>query len=369
IIVGLEKGIMEKAGFQFHVGSPKQVGEALFDRLKIPYPGKKMKSGQYSTDEEMLSSLTATYPIAADILRHRGLMKLKSTYIDALPLLVNPRTGRVHSSFNQAVTSTGRLSSQNPNLQNIPVRTAEGRRIREAFIPRDADHIILSADYSQIELRLVADIAKEEAMLDAFQKGIDIHLATAARVYGVPLDQVTPDQRRAAKTINFAILYGAGATTIGAQLGIKRTEAKALIDNYFQQYPRLKNYMTGTVQMAREKGYVETLLGRRSYYRNINGSGLERARAELAAMNAPIQGTAADMIKIAMVNIHREMEAQKLASRMILQVHDELVFDVCKDELERLKPIIHEKMTTAIPGLQVPILVEMGTGENWLEAH
>ena len=369
IIVGLEKGIMEKAGFQFHVGSPKQVGEALFDRLKIPYPGKKMKSGQYSTDEEMLSSLTATYPIAADILRHRGLMKLKSTYIDALPLLVNPRTGRVHSSFNQAVTSTGRLSSQNPNLQNIPVRTAEGRRIREAFIPRDADHIILSADYSQIELRLVADIAKEEAMLDAFQKGIDIHLATAARVYGVPLDQVTPDQRRAAKTINFAILYGAGATTIGTQLGIKRTEAKTLIDNYFQQYPGLKNYMTGTVQMAREKGYVETLLGRRSYYRNINGSGLERARAELAAMNAPIQGTAADMIKIAMVNIHREMEAQKLASRMILQVHDELVFDVCKDELERLKPIIHEKMTTAIPGLQVPILVEMGTGQNWLEAH
>ncbi len=369
IIVGLEKGIMEKAGFQFHVGSPKQVGEALFDRLKIPYPGKKMKSGQYSTDEEMLSSLTANYPIAADILQHRGLMKLKSTYIDALPLLVNPRTGRVHSSFNQAVASTGRLSSQNPNLQNIPVRTAEGRRIREAFIPRDADHIILSADYSQIELRLVADIAKEEAMLDAFQKGIDIHLATAARVYGVPLDQVTPDQRRAAKTINFAILYGAGATTIGAQLGIKRAEAKELIDNYFQQYPGLKNYMTGTVQMAREKGYVETLLGRRSYYRNINGSGLERARAELAAMNAPIQGTAADMIKIAMVNIHREMEAQQLSSKMILQVHDELVFDACKDELERLKPIIHEKMTTAIPGLQVPILVEMGTGENWLEAH
>ena len=369
IIVDLEKSIIEKAGFNFHVGSPKQVGEALFDRLKIPYPGKKMKSGQYSTDEEMLSSLTGSHPIAADILQHRGLMKLKSTYIDALPLLVNPRTGRVHSSFNQAVASTGRLSSQNPNLQNIPVRTAEGRRIREAFIPRDADHIILSADYSQIELRLVADIAKEEAMLDAFQKGIDIHLATAARVYGVPLDQVTPDQRRAAKTINFAILYGAGATTIGAQLGIKRTEAKELIDNYFQQYPGLKNYMTGTVQMAREKGYVETLLGRRSYYRNINGSGLERARAELAAMNAPIQGTAADMIKIAMVNIHREMEAQQLQSNMILQVHDELVFDARRDELERLKAIIHEKMTTAIPGLRVPILVEMGVGENWLEAH
>ncbi len=368
IIVDLEKDIMEKAGFQFHVGSPKQVGEALFDRLKIPYPGKKMKSGQYSTDEEMLSSL-AGYPIAADILQHRGLMKLKNTYIDALPLLVNPRTGRVHSSFNQAVASTGRLSSQNPNLQNIPVRTAEGRRIREAFIPRDADHLILSADYSQIELRLIADIAKEEAMLDAFQKGLDIHLSTASRVYGVPLEQVKPEQRRAAKTINFAILYGAGATTVGAQLGIKRTEAKELIDNYFQQYPGLKSYMTGTVQMAREKGYVETLLGRRSYYRNINGGGLERAKAELAAMNAPIQGTAADMIKIAMVNIHREMEAQKLQSNMILQVHDELVFDARKDELEQLKAIIFDKMTTAIPGLRVPILVEMGVGENWLEAH
>lgn len=369
IIKDLEKSIIEKAGFTFHVGSPKQVGEALFERLKIPYPGKKMKSGQYSTDEEMLSSLTPAYPIAADILQHRGLMKLKSTYIDALPALINPRTGRVHSSFNQAIASTGRLSSQNPNLQNIPIRTAEGRRIREAFIPRDADHVILSADYSQIELRLIADIAKEEAMLDAFQKGLDIHLSTASRVFGVPLDQVQPEQRRTAKTINFAILYGAGATTIGAQLGIKRTEAKELIDSYFQEYPGLKNYMTSTVQMARERGYVETLLGRRSYYRNINGSGLERARAELAAMNAPIQGTAADMIKIAMVNIHREMEAQKFQSNMILQVHDELVFDVRRDELERLKPLIHEKMTTAIPGLQVPILVEMGVGENWLEAH
>ncbi len=368
IIVGLEKNIVEKAGFNFHVGSPKQVGEALFDRLKIPYPGKKMKSGQYSTDEEMLSSLTG-YPIAADILQHRGLMKLKSTYIDALPTLINPRTGRVHSSFNQAIASTGRLSSQNPNLQNIPIRTAEGRRIREAFIPRDADHVILSADYSQIELRLIADIAKEEAMLEAFQQGVDIHLSTASKVFAVPLDQVQPDQRRTAKTINFAILYGAGATTIGAQLGIKRTEAKELIDNYFQEYPQLKNYMTGTVQKARELGYVETLLGRRSYYRNINGSGLERARAELAAMNAPIQGTAADMIKIAMVNIHREMEAQKFESNMILQVHDELVFDVRKDELERLKTLIHEKMTTAIPGLVVPILVEMGVGNNWLEAH
>ncbi|MEO6038177.1 MAG: DNA polymerase, partial [Saprospiraceae bacterium] len=279
------------------------------------------------------------------------------------------RTGRVHSSFNQAIASTGRLSSQNPNLQNSPIRTAEGRRIREAFIPRDTDHVILSADYSQIELRLVADIAKEEAMLEAFQKGLYIHLSTASRVFGVPLDQVLPEQRRTAKTINFAILYGAGATTIGAQLGIKRTEAKELIDSYFREYPQLKNYMTGTVQMAREKGYVETLLGRRSYYRNINGSGLERARAELAAMNAPIQGTAADMIKIAMVNIYREMEAQQFKSKMILQVHDELVFDVLRTELERLKPLIHDKMTTAIPGLQVPILVEMGVGENWLEAH
>jgi DNA polymerase-1 len=369
-IVDLEKKILAEAGFNFNIASPKQVGEALFDRLKLPYPGKKMKSGQYSTDEDVLTELAATYPICTDILAHRGLMKLKSTYVDALPALINPRTGRVHSSFNQALAATGRLSSQNPNLQNIPIKTAEGRKVREAFLPRDKDHILLSADYSQIELRLIAEIAKDEAMLDAFQKGLDIHLATAARVFEVPLDKVTPEQRRAAKTVNFSIIYGAGASNLSNQLGIKRTEAKVLIENYFRQYNGLKNYMTDIVDFARKHGYVETLLGRRRYLRDINsGNGMMRSMSERIAINTPIQGTAADLIKVAMVNIRKAMREGKFKSHMILQVHDELVFDARKGELERLKPIIREKMQTAIPNLKVPILVEMGTGENWLEAH
>ena len=369
-IVDLEKKILEEAGFNFNIASPKQVGEALFDRLKLPYPGKKMKSGQYSTDEEILSELAVTHPICADILAHRGLMKLKSTYVDALPALINPRTGRVHSSFNQALAATGRLSSQNPNLQNIPIKTPEGRKVREAFIPRDADHTLLSADYSQIELRLIAEISQDAAMIDAFQKGLDIHLATAAGVFGVPLDKVTPEQRRAAKTVNFSIIYGAGASNLSQQLGIKRTEAKELIDNYFKQYSGLRDYMTSIVESARKTGYVETLLGRRRYLRDINsGNGMMRSMSERIAINTPIQGTAADLIKVAMVNIREAMRAGNFKSHMILQVHDELVFDVRKDEVERLKPIIKEKMQTAIPNLKVPILVEMGTGENWLEAH
>lgn len=369
-IVNLEKKILEEAGFNFNIASPKQVGEALFDRLKLPYPGKKMKSGQYSTDEEILSELAITHPICADILSHRGLMKLKSTYVDALPALINPRTGRVHSSFNQALAATGRLSSQNPNLQNIPIKTPEGRKVREAFVPRDADHVLLSADYSQIELRLIAEISKDAAMIDAFQKGLDIHLATAAGVFGVPLDQVTAEQRRAAKTVNFSIIYGAGASNLSQQLGIKRPEAKELIDNYFKQYSGLRDYMTNIVDSARKTGYVETLLGRRRYLRDINsGNGMMRSMNERIAINTPIQGTAADLIKVAMVNIREAMRAGKFKSHMILQVHDELVFDVRKDEVERLKPIIREKMQTAIPNLQVPILVEMGTGDNWLEAH
>ncbi|MBX2893708.1 MAG: DNA polymerase I [Saprospiraceae bacterium] len=369
-IADLEKKILAEAGFNFNIASPKQVGEALFDRLKLPYPGKKMKSGQYSTDEDVLTELAATYPICTDILAHRGLMKLKSTYVDALPALINPRTGRVHSSFNQALAATGRLSSQNPNLQNIPIKTPEGRKVREAFIPRDKDHILLSADYSQIELRLIAEISKDEAMLDAFQKGLDIHLATAAGVFSVPLDKVTPEQRRAAKTVNFSIIYGAGASNLSNQLGIKRTEAKELIENYFRQYKGLKNYMTDIVDFARKHGYVETLLGRRRYLRDINsGNGMMRSMSERIAINTPIQGTAADLIKVAMVNIWKAMREGKFKSHMILQVHDELVFDVRRDELERLKPIIQHEMQTALPNLKVPILVEMGTGENWLEAH
>lgn len=369
-IVDLEKKILDEAGFEFNIASPKQVGEALFDRLSLPYPGKKMKSGQYSTDENVLTDLSATYPICADILAHRGLMKLKSTYVDALPALINPRTGRVHSSFNQALAATGRLSSQNPNLQNIPIRTAEGRKVREAFIPRDSDHILLSADYSQIELRLIAEISGDKAMLDAFQRGLDIHLATAAGVFSVPLDKVTSEQRRAAKTVNFSIIYGAGASNLSNQLGIKRTEAKELIENYFKQYHGLRDYMTHIVESARNNGYVETLLGRRRYLRDINSrNGMMRSMSERIAINTPIQGTAADLIKVAMVNIWKAMREGKFKSNMILQVHDELVFDVQKDELERLKPIIQDKMQNAIPNLKVPILVEMGTGKNWLEAH
>ncbi len=369
-IVALEEKVLKQAGFTFNIASPKQVGEALFDQMKIPYPGKKMKSGQYSTDEEILSELALTHPICADILAHRGLMKLKSTYVDALPTMINPKTGRVHSQFNQTIAATGRLSSQNPNLQNIPIRTIEGREVRKAFIPRDADHVLLSADYSQIELRLIAEISGDEAMLDAFQKGLDIHTATAAGVYGVPLDQVTSDQRRAAKTVNFSIIYGAGATNLSNQLGIKRAEAKELIENYFKQYSGLKKYMTDIVEFARTNGYVETLLGRRRKLRDIDSrNGMMRSMAERIAINTPIQGTAADLIKVAMINIREALIAGNFQSKMILQVHDELVFDVQKDELERLKPIIFDKMTTAIPNLKVPILVEMGTGDNWLEAH
>lgn len=369
-IVALEEKILQEAGFNFNIASPKQVGEALFDRLKLPYPGKKMKSGQYSTDEEILSELAIKSPICADILSHRGLMKLKSTYVDALPALVNPRTGRVHSSFNQALVASGRLSSQNPNLQNIPIRTAEGRKVREAFVPRDAEHLIMSADYSQIELRLIAEISGDEAMLDAFQKGLDIHTATAAGVYGVPLDQVTNEQRRAAKTVNFSIIYGAGASNLSQQLGIKRTEAKELIENYFRQYSGLRGYMTSIVEFARANGYVETMLGRRRYLRDINsGNGMMRSMSERVAVNTPIQGSAADLIKVAMINIRDAMRQGEFKSQMILQVHDELVFDVRKDEVERLKPLVMDKMTNALPNLKVPILVEIGVGENWLEAH
>ncbi len=370
VIIGLEEKILGMAGFNFNIASPKQVGEVLFDRMKIPYPGKKMKSGQYSTDEEIMSQLAVEHPICAEILQHRGLMKLKSTYVDALPQLINPRSGRVHTSFNQALAATGRLSSQNPNLQNIPIRTMEGRKVREAFVPRNADHILVSADYSQIELRLIAEISNDAAMLDAFQKELDIHTATAARVYGVPLESVTSDQRRAAKTVNFSIIYGAGASNLSQQLGIKRTEAKELIDNYFREYSGLRDYMSNIVEQARKNGYVETLLGRRRYLRDIDSrNGMMRSMSERIAVNTPIQGTAADLIKVAMINIHQAMLAQGMRSQMILQVHDELLFDVHKDELAALKELVMDKMTHALPGLKVPILVEIGEGINWLAAH
>jgi DNA polymerase I len=369
-IADLEQEIYKLAGLQFNIASPKQIGEVLFDRMKMPYRWQKTKTGAYSTDEAILTEMAVEHPFVAEILKHRGLSKLKSTYVDALPLQVHPRTGRVHTSFNQALAATGRLASNNPNLQNIPIKTPEGRKVREAFIPRDADHLLLSADYSQVELRIIAEISGDEAMIEAFRLNQDIHRATAARVYGVPYDEVTSDMRRNAKTVNFSIIYGAGATNVSQQLGIKRGEAKELIDTYFQQYNGLKRYMEDTVEGAREHGYVKTLLGRRRYLRDIDSrNSLARSNAERVAINTPIQGTAADLIKVAMINIHQALLDKKLDTKMILQVHDELVFDVPTGELETVKPIIHELMTTAIPNLKVPILVEMGVGKNWLEAH
>jgi DNA polymerase-1 len=367
----LEKKVYEQAGVRFNIASPKQVGDILFERLKLSSKAKKTgKTGQYSTDEDTMLELAKEYPIAQTILDYRGLSKLKSTYVDALPKLVNHKTGRIHSSFNQALAATGRLSSNNPNLQNIPIRTEEGRRVREAFIPRDDDHVLLSADYSQIELRLIAEIANEEAMLDAFQKNLDIHLATAAKVFNVPLSEVTPLQRSRAKTVNFSIIYGAGSLNLSQQLNIPRSEAKQLIEQYFATYKGLKNYMETVVDNARKNGYVTTLLGRRRFLRDIDSrNSLARSNAERVAINTPIQGSAADLIKVAMIQIHKELKNKDLQTKMILQVHDELVFDVPKNEVETVKPVIAHHMKTAIPNLRVPIEVSMGTGKNWLEAH
>lgn len=369
-ILEIEKSIHEQAGTPFNIASPKQVGNVLFEHLKIPYRWRKTATAQYSTDEAKLSELSAQHKIIKDILLYRTLAKLKSTYVDALPKMLNARTNRIHSSFNQALAATGRLSSNKPNLQNIPIKTPQGRKVREAFVPRNEDYILLAADYSQIELRLIAEISKDEAMLDAFQKNQDIHRATAARVYSVPYDEVTDDQRRNAKTVNFSITYGAGSTNLSRQLGISRGEAKELIEAYFEQYKGLKSYMDTTVEFARNNGYVETMLGRKRTLRDINSRNqLARSGAERVAVNSPIQGTAADMIKMAMIDIHAYIKDNGLKSKMTLQVHDELVFDIYKPELADLKPIIEEKMKNAIPDLSVPILVGMGTGENWLQAH
>lgn len=365
-----EKTIYEKAGVHFNIASPKQVGEVLFDRLEIPYRWRKTSTGQYSTDVEKLTELAVNHDIVNDILSFRKYAKLKSTYVDALPLLVNPKSNRVHTSFNQARAATGRLSSENPNIQNIPIRDEAGREIRKAFEPRDKDHILLAADYSQIELRLIAEISKDDNMLEAFIDGKDFHRATAAKVYSTPYDEVTDDQRRNAKTVNFSITYGAGSTNLSRQLGISRSEAKELIDNYFMSYQGLKRYMDDTIEYARANGYVLTLLGRKRELRDINSrNALARTNSERMAINTPIQGTAADMIKIAMINIHKVFKERGFKSKMILQVHDELVFDVLKTELDIVQPIIEHEMKVALKDLKVPILVGMGTGENWLEAH
>ncbi|MFC4211991.1 DNA polymerase I [Pedobacter lithocola] len=368
-IIKFEQNVYDKAGIKFNLASPKQLGEVLFDKLQLDPKAKKTKTGQYQTGEDVLTALAGKSDIVKDILDFRQLQKLKSTYVDALPLMVNPKTGRVHTSYNQAVAATGRLSSNNPNLQNIPIRTERGREVRKAFIARDENHILLSADYSQIELRIIAEISKEENMLDAFSKGIDIHTATAAKVYGISIEDVDSTQRRNAKAVNFGIIYGQSAFGLSQNLGIPRKEAADIIEQYFTQYPGIKRYMSDTMNFARENGFVETIMGRRRYLRDINSANQTvRGFAERNAINAPIQGSAADMIKIAMINIHREMKAQNLQSTMTMQVHDELVFDVLKSEKDVMKAIIQDKMTNAIK-LTVPIVVEIGEGENWLAAH
>jgi len=368
-IIKFEQNVYDKAGIKFNLASPKQLGEVLFDKLQLDPKAKKTKTGQYQTGEDILMALASKSDIVQDILDFRQLQKLKSTYVDALPLMVNPKTGRVHTSYNQAVAATGRLSSNNPNLQNIPIRTERGREVRKAFIARDENHILLSADYSQIELRIIAEISKEENMLDAFSKGIDIHTATAAKVYGVSIEEVDGTQRRNAKAVNFGIIYGQSAFGLSQNLGIPRKEAAEIIEQYFAQYPGIKRYMSDTMNFARENGYVETIMGRRRYLRDINSANQTvRGFAERNAINAPIQGSAADMIKIAMINIHKEMKAQNLQSTMTMQVHDELVFDVLRSEKEAMKAIIQDKMANAIK-LTVPIVVEIGEGNNWLEAH
>lgn len=370
-IAALEKRIIELAGKPFNIASPKQLGEILFDHLKLDPKAKKTKTGQYQTGEDVLQKLSE-HEIVQCILDVRQLSKLKSTYVDSLPELINPKTGRVHTSFNQAVAATGRLSSTNPNVQNIPIRTDKGKEIRKAFIPRNEDYVLLSADYSQIELRIIAAMAHEEAMIEAFKNNLDIHAATAAKVYGIPLEEVTSTQRRNAKAVNFGIIYGQSAFGLAESLGIPRKEAAQIIDEYWKQYPRIKAYMSETINTAKEYGYVETLKGRRRYLRDINSANFTvRGFAERNAINAPIQGSAADMIKIAMINIHHKMANPTFNiqhSKLILQVHDELLFDVHKDEVEAMKKLVVEEMENAMQ-IAVPIKAEVGVGQNWLEAH
>ena len=366
-----EASVYQQAGVKFNLASPKQLGEVLFDKLQLDPKAKKTKTGQYATGEDVLLKLANKNPIVADILAFRELTKLKSTYVDALPLMINSKTGRVHTSYAQAVAVTGRLSSNNPNLQNIPVRTDRGKEIRKAFIPRDDKHILLSADYSQIELRIVASISCDSNMCDAFKKGIDIHTATAAKVYNVAEKDVTKEMRYKAKSVNFGIIYGQGAFGLADNLGISRTEAKEIIDNYKKQFTGIQKYMDDTINFAREHGYVQTLMGRKRWLRDINSSNFTvRGFAERNAINSPIQGTAADMIKLAMQKVHAAMKKENMKSKMLLQVHDELVFDAVKSEVKELKPLIIENMQLAmkLPN-DVPVIAECGQGTNWLEAH
>jgi DNA polymerase I len=365
----VQKEIYEIAGQEFNIGSPKQLGEILFDKMKLLDKTKKTKTGQYATGEEILSKLAGEHAIAQKILDYREYEKLRSTYVDALPKMVSKLDHRIHTDYRQAVAATGRLSSNNPNLQNIPIRTEKGRLIRSAFVPRDKNYLFMSADYSQIELRIAASFAKDETMIEAFRTGRDIHTTTAAKVFKVELEKVTPDMRRKAKEVNFGILYGSTAFGLAQNLNISRTEAAEIIESYFKEFAAIKRYMDDSINLAREKEYVETILGRRRYLRDINSKNIStRGFAERNAINAPIQGSAADIIKIAMINIHRWLQKEKLKTKMILQVHDELVFDLHKDELEVVKPQVKELMKSAVI-LDVPMEVEVGVGKNWLEAH
>ncbi|WP_299219530.1 DNA polymerase I [uncultured Aquimarina sp.] len=365
----LESKIYTEAGEEFNIASPKQLGVILFEKMKLVDKPKKTKTGQYSTAEDVLSYLAKDHKIIQDILDYRGLSKLKSTYVDALPNQVNESTGHVHTDYMQTVAATGRLSSNNPNLQNIPIRTERGRQVRKAFVPRSEEYTLLAADYSQIELRIIAALSEEETMINAFKNGEDIHASTAAKVFNVPLEEVTREQRSNAKTVNFGIIYGVSAFGLSNQTDLSRSEAKELIDTYYKTYPKLRNYMSEQVDFARENGYVQTVLGRRRYLKDINSANaIVRGAAERNAVNAPIQGSAADIIKIAMINIHKKLKEGNYKTKMLLQVHDELVFDVYKTELETIKSLIKSEMENAYT-LAVPLDVDMGLGENWLEAH
>lgn len=368
-IITLEEEIITLAGVEFNVSSPKQLGEILFEKLKIDPKARLTRTKQYSTNEEVLTQLKDRHPIVEKVLEFRGLKKLLNTYVETLPTLINPRTGMIHTSYNQAVTATGRLSSNNPNLQNIPIRDENGREIRKAFIPSDEDHLFFSADYSQIELRIMAALSEDPQMMEAFAHHQDIHALTAAKIYKIPVEEVTSDMRRKAKTANFGIIYGISVFGLSQRLNIPRSEAKELIDGYFENFPRVKEYMDQSIEMARKEGYVQTIMGRRRYLSDINSNNqVVRGMAERNAINTPIQGSAADIIKAAMINIHREFAKNRLHSRMVLQVHDELNFDVLKQELEHVQQIVKKEMETAVT-LKVPLTVEMKAAGNWLDAH
>ena len=365
----LEKAIFEAAGETFNLASPKQLGPILFEKLKLVDKPKKTKTGQYSTAEDVLSYLAKDHPIVSDILDWRSLQKLQNTYVDALPKEINPKTGRVHTIYNQAVAATGRLSSNNPNLQNIPIRTERGQQVRKAFIPRDENHVLMAADYSQIELRIIAALSKDEGMVSAFQNNEDIHAATAAKVFGVPLEEVTREQRSNAKTVNFGIIYGVSAFGLSQQTNLNRAESKELIETYYATYPKLREYIQDQIDFARDHGYVATVLGRRRYLKDINSqNAIVRGAAERNAVNAPIQGSAADIIKLAMIAIQKRLRQEKWNSKMLLQVHDELVFDVPKSEVDTLKTMVKTEMENAFQ-LEVPLVVDIGMGSHWLEAH